>query len=92
MPSRIVAFYRRARRAAPLAFRRLRDDLRWLLYRVAVDQAGAAATEYSFLIAFISILGAIGMVVLGDDLRQFFDGLALSLDNAAQPTPDPFAT
>jgi Flp pilus assembly pilin Flp len=57
-----------------------------------VAKSGAVAAEYTFLIAFISILAAIGMVVLGDDLQQYFQGLATAIDAAATPTPDEFAT
>lgn len=63
-----------------------------LFLRLMVVNSGAAAAEYTFLIAFISILAAIGMVLLGDDIRVYFDNLATALDNAAAPTPDPFAT
>ena len=66
--------------------------LRALLHRLTVVQSGAVIAEYAFLIAFISILAAIGMVVLGDDLQAYFQGLATAMDNASQPTPDPFAT
>ncbi len=60
-------------------------------FRLMVATSGAAAAEYTFLIAFISILAAIGMVLLGDDLKVYFEDLATALDNAAAPTPDPFA-
>ncbi len=63
-----------------------------LFFRLAANNSGAAAAEYTFLIAFIAILAAIGMVVLGDDIKVYFLDLAASLDNAAAPTPDPFAT
>jgi Flp pilus assembly pilin Flp len=63
-----------------------------LFFRLMVVNSGAAAAEYAFLIAFIAIIAAIGMVLLGDDLKVYFQDLAASLDNAAAPTPDPFAT
>jgi len=63
-----------------------------LFMRLMVVNSGAAAAEYTFLIAFISILAAIGMVILGDDIKVYFEDLATSLDNAAAPTPDPFAS
>ena len=34
-----------------------------LALRLRKDKAGAVATEYAFLIAFISIVAAIGMVI-----------------------------
>lgn len=61
-------------------------------FRLTANNSGAAAAEYTFLIAFISILAAIGMVLLGDDIKVYFEDLAASLDNAAAPVPDPFAT
>ncbi len=66
--------------------------VRAALLRLMVANSGAAGAEYAFLIAFISILAAVGMVLLGDDLQTYFQGLADSIENASQPTPDPFAT
>ena len=63
-----------------------------LFARLMVANSGAAATEYTFLIALISIVAAIGMVLFGDDLNDYFQGLAVALDNASTPTPDPFAS
>lgn len=60
--------------------------------RLMVVNSGAVAAEYAFLIVFVSILAAVGMIVLGDDLRGYFQDLATAIDNASQPTPDPFAT
>lgn len=71
---------------------RLTARLQWLAYRLAVSDVGAVAAEYTFLIAFISILAAIGMVLMGGDLRDYFQAMATALNNASQPTPDPFAT
>lgn len=56
-----------------------------------VVNSGAAAAEYTFLIAFISILAAIGMVLLGDDLQAYFLGLQQALANAGTPTADTFS-
>jgi Flp pilus assembly pilin Flp len=60
--------------------------------RLMAANSGAITAEYTFLIAFISILAAIGMVILGDDIKVYFEDLATALDNASQPTPDPFAS
>lgn len=60
--------------------------------RLMAANSGAIAAEYTFLIAFIAILAAIGMVILGDDIKVYFEDLATALDNASAPTPDPFAT
>ena len=73
-------------------WRRGAATIRALFYRLAAVDAGAVAAEYAFLIAFISIIAAIGMVLLGGDLRLYFEALATSLENASQPTPAPFAT
>lgn len=63
-----------------------------LFFRLMVVNSGAVAAEYTFLIAFIAILAAVGMVLLGDDLKVYFEDLATSLDNAAEPVPDPFGS
>lgn len=63
-----------------------------LLMRLMAAKSGAIAAEYTFLIAFIAILAAIGMVILGDDIKGYFEDLATALDNASAPTPDPFAS
>ena len=66
--------------------------LRAMFARLAAVDSGSVAAEYAFLVALIAIVAAFGMIVLGDDLFEFFQALSVSLDNAAQPTPDPFAT
>ena len=63
-----------------------------LFARFMVARSGAAAAEYTFLVALISIVAAIGMILFGDDLNDYFQGLATALDNASAPTSDPFAT
>ncbi len=63
-----------------------------LFARLVVAKSGAAAAEYTFLVALISIVAVIGMILVGDDLQVYFESLANSLDNASAPTPDPFAT
>ena len=63
-----------------------------LFVRFTVVNSGAVAAEYAFLIVFISVVAAVGMFLFGNDLQEYFQGLATALDNAASPTPDPFAT
>jgi Flp pilus assembly pilin Flp len=63
-----------------------------LFARLWVVNSGAAASEYTFLVAFVAIVAVLGMVLVGDDLQLYFSGLANGLDNASTPTPDPFAT
>ena len=55
--------------------------------RLAKSKAGAVATEYAFLIAFISIVAAIGMVLLGDNLSLFFNDIGQSMENAGANLP-----
>ncbi len=61
--------------------------LQSLAMRLRKDQSGAVATEYAFLIAFISIVAAIGMVLLGDNLSQFFNDIGIALENAGDAIP-----
>jgi len=51
------------------------------------DQSGAVATEYAFLIAFIAIVAALGMVLLGENLSAFFNDIGVALDNAGANIP-----
>ncbi len=62
--------------------------LQSLAMRLRKDQSGAVATEYAFLIAFISIVAAIGMVLLGDNLSEFFNEIGVALENAGANLPD----
>ena len=59
-----------------------------LLRHLAKSKAGAVATEYAFLIAFISIVAAIGMVLLGDNLSQFFIDIGVALGQASSVLDD----
>ncbi len=61
--------------------------LQSLAMRLRKDQSGAVATEYAFLIAFISIVAAIGMVLLGDNLSNFFNDIGVALENAGDAIP-----
>ncbi|NKB49976.1 MAG: Flp family type IVb pilin [Alphaproteobacteria bacterium] len=58
-----------------------------LFHRFAGDKAGAVATEYAFLIAFIAIVAAAGMGLLGENLSIFFDDLGQALENAGDNIP-----
>ncbi len=66
--------------------------LQSLALRLRKDKSGAVATEYAFLIAFIAIVAAIGMVLLGENLSAFFNDIGLALDGAGANIPDPFGT
>ena len=61
--------------------------LQMLALRLRKDKSGAVATEYAFLIAFIAIVAAIGMVLLGENLSAFFDDIGQALDNAGGNIP-----
>ena len=58
-----------------------------MLLRLKKDKSGAVATEYAFLIAFIAIVAAIGMVLLGQNLSAFFNAIGLALENAGDAIP-----
>jgi len=61
--------------------------LQSLALRLRKDQSGAVATEYAFLIAFIAIVAALGMVLLGENLSAFFNDIGVALDNAGANIP-----
>jgi len=62
--------------------------LQLLALRLRKDKSGAVATEYAFLIAFIAIVAAIGMVLLGENLSAFFFAIGEALANAGDAIPD----
>ena len=61
--------------------------LQTLALRLRKDKAGAVATEYAFLIAFIAIVAAAGMGLLGNNLSSFFDDIGQALNNAGAAIP-----
>jgi len=61
--------------------------LQTLALRLHKDKSGAVATEYAFLIAFIAIVAAAGMGLLGNNLSAFFDDIGQALDNAGAAIP-----
>ncbi len=65
--------------------------LQTLALRLRKDQSGAVATEYAFLSAFIAIVAALGMTLLGTNLSVFFNDIGLALQNAGDNIPDPFS-
>ncbi len=66
--------------------------LQLMALRLRNDKSGAVATEYAFLIAFIAIVAAIGMTLLGQNLSAFFNAIGVALENVASNIPDPFNT
>ncbi len=68
-----------------------KSRLKLAILRFAKSKSGAVATEYAFLIAFIAIVAAIGMVLLGENLSAFFNDIGLALEGAGANIPDPFS-
>lgn len=64
--------------------------LKLAILRFAKSKSGAVATEYAFLIAFIAIVAAIGMVLLGENLSAFFNDIGVALTNISANLPQPF--
>ena len=56
------------------------NKLQALALRLRKDESGAVATEYAFLVAFIAIVAALGMVVTALALVIYFD-------TAPEPAP-----
>ncbi len=61
--------------------------LQIMVLRLRKDKSGAVATEYAFLIAFIAIVAATGMTLLGENLSAFFNDIGLALANAGDAIP-----
>ena len=61
--------------------------LQTIALRLRKDKSGAVATEYAFLIAFIAIVAATGMTLLGTNLSAFFNDIGVALDNAGAAIP-----
>ncbi len=61
--------------------------LQTLALRLRKDKSGAVATEYAFLIAFIAIVAALGMTLLGENLSAFFNDIGVALDGAGDSIP-----
>ena len=66
--------------------------LQLMALRLRRDKSGAVATEYAFLIAFIAIVAAIGMTLLGQNLSAFFNAIGVALQDMANNLPQPFNT
>ena len=55
-----------------------------IVFRINRETRGAVATEYAFLIAFVAIVAALGMVLLGTELMEYFTILGNSIGTSAQ--------
>jgi Flp pilus assembly pilin Flp len=60
------------------------------LLRLVNSKSGAVATEYAFLIAFIAIVAATGMTLLGQNLSVFFNDIGVALATMSGNLPCPF--
>jgi Flp pilus assembly pilin Flp len=65
-----------------------------LLRHFATGKSGAVAVEYAFLAAFIAIVAAVGMVLVGPELQEFFvdTGTAVLGAGSGNFTNDPIPT
>ena len=66
------------------------SKLKSVILRLAKSESAAVATEYAFLIAFIAIVAAIGMTLLGSNLSAFFTDIGTALTNISGNLPNPF--
>lgn len=55
-----------------------------VLFRINRETHGAIATEYAFLIAFVAIVAALGMVLLGTELNEYFAKIGGAIGTSAQ--------
>lgn len=55
-----------------------------ILFRMHRETRAAVATEYTFLIAFIAIVSALGMVLLGTELSNYFTTLGNAIGESAK--------
>ena len=67
-------------------------QLKSVILRFVKSETGAVATEYAFLIAFIAIVAATGMTLLGENLSAFFNDIGVALTNMSSNLPKPFNT
>lgn len=58
-----------------------------LFLRLTKDDSGAVASEYAFLITFISIIAAAGMVFLGPSIADYFGAVGAGAVPNTQGTP-----
>ena len=56
--------------------------------RLWQSNLGAVATEYAFVIAFIAIVAAVGMSVMGVNLREFYNDTGAAFSEASCAMPD----
>jgi Flp pilus assembly pilin Flp len=66
-------------------------QLKFTLVRFLKSNAAAVATEYAFLVAFIAIVAAAGMGILGENLAIFFTDIGQALTDMSGNLPNPFS-
>jgi Flp pilus assembly pilin Flp len=52
------------------------------------ENSGATATEYAFVVAFIAIVAAAGMAVMGNNLSSFYNSVGSALSEMSCEMPD----
>ena len=72
----------------------LLTHLSLVINRYTGSNLGAVAVEYAFLAAFIAIVAATGMVLVGPELQEFFTdtGVAVLEAGSGNFTNDPIPT
>ena len=55
-----------------------------IIFSLKRDKLGGIAAEYSFLLVFISIVAATGMLFLGDGIAAYFSAMGLAIGGAAK--------
>lgn len=55
-----------------------------VLFRIKRETRGAIASEYAFLIVFVAIIAAFGMVLLGTELSEYFTKMGEAIGTSAQ--------
>ncbi len=68
---------------------RASTNIQSLVLRLRKDESGVITTEYAFLIAFVAIIAAIGMAVLGEDLQGYFTALGDGMEAIGDSLLDP---
>lgn len=58
--------------------------------RLARNDDGGLAAEYSFLITFIAIVATLGMVSLGPSIADFFEAVGGAVPDTSENPPCPF--
>jgi len=63
--------------------------IKWLILRLKSDDSGAVAAEYAYLIVFIAIVAALGMVLIGPNIADYFDAVTRLIPDTSETPPCP---